>query len=325
LTELTAIYLISLTVSTFLSMFEVSILTINPIKLSQLIEKRPYLIFFEKKKDKAATDIMIFNFLWDYGSAMGLSALIAIQFFENPVMIFISSAVTAVGTLYIATLTAKLFASKKPEKVLVSLGRVIIAVYYVMKPLVFIISIPILVLLRGLLVNTDKLSDAELLGVLAMAKRDGLLAPGQYSFIKRVIKLTNQIVQDIIPENQKIESVNINSDILSLKEKIKNGCHKRIVVTKVHNQKPYPVGILLFSDIVKVYVSHLEALVDGHNYECPTIAELMHPCVVTPEVTPADVLIHKLDKGDHIVVATNDEGVMTGILQSDDIIHALTN
>lgn len=328
MTELVAFYLISLTVSTFLSMFEVSILTINPIKLNKLIESKPHLVFFQNKKDKAATDIMVFNFLWDYGSAMLLSVLIAAKFADNGLLIIAASAGTALGTLYIATLAAKLFASKKSHVVLNRLGRLIIVVYWLMKPFLFLISAPVLMILRGFLGNDneDKLSDGELLGVLAMAKRDGLLAQTQHTMIKRVVELTSQKVKDIMPKDQVIESVKIEDCILSLKDKIKSKGHKRIVVTKEHNGKAYPVGILMFRDVVRAYVGHIE---DMHNGEVergvlPTIASVMHPCVVTPEDAPAEVLIQKLSKGDHIVVAIDENGVMSGVMQSDDIVNALT-
>jgi putative hemolysin len=332
-TTLLIIYLISLTVSTFLSMFEVAILTINPVKVSKLIENKPYLSFFDKNKDKAATDIMIFNFLWDYGSAMFLSALIATHFESNQLLIFVASAATAIGMLYIATLSAKLFASKNSDIVINKLGWLIIGVYWAMKPFIVILSSPILVVLRGVLESgkSDKLSDAEVLGVLAMAKKEGLLDLTQHTLIKRVVNLQSQTVKDLIPESQSIESVNIESSMLELEGKLLSGCHKRIVVTKTHNGKEYPIGILTFNDIVKVNVESLRsriAEVSGGSssaYTLPMISTLMHPCVVTRELTQASVLIDKLNKGDHIVVTVDESGVMTGVLQSDDIIQALTS
>lgn len=308
-------------------MFEVSILTINPIKLNKLTEEKAYLGFFEQKKDKAATDIMIFNFLWDYASAMILSAMIASQFATNQIWIFAASALTAIGTLYIATLAAKLFASKKSDLVIKKLGWLIIGIYWALKPAVLLISTPILFLLRGMLNNhaDSKLSDGELLGVLAMAKKDGLLAANQHSFIKRVIGLQSQTVADILPKDQVLESVDIEANILSLKDKITKGCHKRIVVTKTHNDKLYPQGILLYKDIVRIYVEHLECKSNGEMESCtiPSIPSVMRPCIATPETAVAHVLINKLDKGDHIVVATKEDGTISGVMQSDDIIHAM--
>jgi CBS domain containing-hemolysin-like protein len=326
--ELIIIYLVSMLVSAFLSMFELAILTINPIKLKILIEKKGHLIFFEQKKDKAATDIMVFNFLWDYCSAMITSALIARHYGENIFMVFTASIITALGMLYVSTLGAKMFANKRPDLVLRYLGRVIIVIYYVMKPALFFISSPILILLRVLLNTGDgeKLSDSELLGVLAMAKRDGLMAARAHQFVKRVVGLTSQQVKDLLPKDQLIESVDVGANILDLKNKINEPSHKRIVVTKTHNEKIYPIGILLHNDIVRTYVNYLECKVAGTSdtFKMPRITELMHPCVVTQENTPAPMLLTKLESGDHIVVAVNNEGVMTGIMQSDDIIRALT-
>ena len=280
---------------------------------------------------------MVFNFMWDYGTAMVLSALIATQFESNVVLIFAASMATALGTLYIATLTAKLYASKHSDKVIDKLGWLIIGTYWAMFPVVSVISTPFLVILRLILNDeSEKLSDTELLGILAMAKKDGLLANPQHRLIKRIIGLHSKTVKDLLPEGQAIESVDIEDDLINLEDKLLSGCHKRIVVTKRYNDKEYPVGILTFKDIVKVNVERLKSqlafsMENGNldaepgQFDLPSIAELMHPCVVTPETEVANVLLAKLAKGDHIVVATNENGVMTGVLQSDDIIYALTS
>jgi CBS domain containing-hemolysin-like protein len=327
-TTLIGFYIFSLIVSSFLSMFEVAILTINPVKLDKLCSEKPYLAFFEKKKDKAALNLMSFNFLFDIGVAMALSVLIAQEFPDNPTHTLIASILTALGTLYIATLGAKMFASKKSDVVIKNLGWLIVTTYWVTKPLMMILTAPALMILQAAFGkdSTSKLSDSELLGVLAMAQREGLLAARQHMLIKRVISLQNQTVKDILPKDQVIESVDIEDSILNLKDKIEKGCHKRIIVTKTHNDKAFPIGILLFKDIVRAYVENLESKYSGDNEICivPTIASVMHPCVVTKESEPADVLMTKLDKDDHIVVAIDNDGVICGLMQSDDIISALT-
>lgn len=325
---LISFYLFSLVISSFLSMFEVAILTINPVKLDKLASDKPYLAFFEKKKDTAALNLMSFNFLFDIGVAMVLSVLIAQEFPASPTSVLIASGLTALGTLYIATLGAKMFASKKSDVVIKNLGWLIITIYWITKPVITILTTPALLILQAVFGkdSASKLSDSELLGVLAMAQKEGLLASNQHTLIKRVISLQNQTVKDILPKEQVIESVDIEENILNFKDKIEKGCHKRIIVTKTHNDKAFPIGILLFKDIVKAYVQNLESKTNGELDSCsvPSIASVMHPCVVTKESEPAQVLITKLDKGDHIVVAIDNDGVICGLMQSDDIIHALT-
>ena len=314
-------------VSTFLSMSEVAILTINPVKLKQLSSKKKHLNFFIKKKSSAASDIMVSNWLFDFSSAMLLSSMIADLFPESPKQAFVASSLSALVTLYIATLAAKLYSANHAEAVITKLGRLIIAVYWIQRPLVAIVSAPALFFLRNLLKSDggSQLSNGELLGVLAMAKKEGVIEARQHTLIRHLMTLQTETVKSILPLHQVIESVDIESNVLSLKQKLFEKGHKRIIVTKEFKGKQYPVGILLLRDIVRVNVEHLTKLVDNELDETPppSIASLMRPCVVTQEDANAMVLIEKLDKDDHIVVAVNAEGEVTGVLQSDDIIRIL--
>jgi len=326
--ELVVTYLTLLSISTFLSMCEISILTANPIKLEELAKKRNYLTFFLKKKDGCALDLMAINFSVDYLGAMYLSNMISLQFEDNRAYIIAASLITTIMTLQIATLAAKMYASRKSESVLTVFGRLIIAIYYTFKPLAVLLSGPVLVVMRGFLQSNDKsrLGDGELLGVLSMAKREGIIEAKPHRLILRLIDMQNKTVGDIIPKNQSIESVDIESNILDLKEKMLKGAHKRLIVTKSYNDKLFPIGILTFKDIVRVNVAHLNCkLEDKGSCNVPSIASIMHPCVVTPMTAKANTLVNKLDKGDHIVVVTDKDGCMRGVLQSDDIIHSLTS
>jgi CBS domain containing-hemolysin-like protein len=327
-TDVILLYSLLLAVSTLLSLFEVSILTINSRNLELLSQERAYLAFFEKRKDSAASLIMITNFLVDYVGAMILSALLISELGGESWLYLTATCATSLLTLWIATLAAKLFASKKPELIIKNCGMMIICTYWILKPFVSVISAPVLYLMRGVLSNKDveKLSDSELLSVLSIAKKEGLIRASQHKFMERLISLQNKTVGDIIPQNQEIESVDINTPITELSRKLTSRCHKRLVVTKMHNDKHYPIGILMFADIVKINYEYITNKMNGgEELAIPLISEVMKPCVATSISTSAEVLVDKLDHGEnHIVVVIDDEGVMRGIIQSDDIIHSLT-
>ena len=81
MTDVILLYSLLLAVSTLLSLFEVSILTINSRNLELLSQERVYLAFFEKRKDKFAEDInepthLMFNMATGTGKTMMMAALI---------------------------------------------------------------------------------------------------------------------------------------------------------------------------------------------------------------------------------------------------------
>lgn len=327
MTELILFFAMIVVVSTFFSMSEVAILTINPVKLKSLADKKPYLKFFAENKSKVSSDFLVANYLFDFASAMWLSLTIAALFPDDKVMAFGASIACALITLYIATLAAKLYSANYADSVLNVLGRMIILVYWLLKPAVVLLSAPALFFLRNVLKDSDssKLSNSEVLGVLAIAKNEGVIEARQHTLIKHLMTLQTKSVKEIMPRDQVIESVDIEADILSMGEKLFKRGHKRIVVTKTFEDKAYPVGILLFSEIARVNLEVSQKRLNGDEISAiPSVASLMHPCVVTQEDTNAMVLIEKLDKDDHIVIAVNADGQMTGVLQSDDIIRVLT-
>ncbi len=319
--ELTSFYLVLLFVSTILSMSEVSILTINSKTLDRLISEKPKLTFFKKKRDKAALDLMTINFTWDTLGAMLLSHLINEQFYGNTTHILIASFVTTLITLKIATLSAKMFASKKSDFVIKYFGRCIIFFYYALKPLSFLLSSSVMFVMRGFLKkhdNEDKITDAELLSVLSMAKKEGLIEDKPHELILNLINLQDKKINELIKNKEDFEFVDIESSLLIFNDKIMSGeiKNKCVIVTKKHENHLYPVGVLTFKDIAQNNLLYASGAIN----DLPSIASVMHPCITTKQDEKASELISKLDKEDHIVVVVNDFGIIKGVLESDDII-----
>jgi putative hemolysin len=322
LLELILFYTVLLIVSSILSMSEISILTISKNKLSNLIKNKDYFSFFQEKKDKVALDLMTINFTWDYLGAMTLSYLISNQFQENTLHILIASIGTTIITLKVATLASKMFASRKPDTVLRILGRGIIVFYYLFKPISIILSGPVMLLMSGFLKkhgNEDKITDGELLSVLSMAKKEGIIADEPHELILNLIHLQDKNISELIDTESKVSTIDIEGNLIDLKDKIISGelNSKCVIVTKKHEENLYPLGVLTFKDIAK---NHLMYACDS-SLEIPSIASIMHPCVTTKFDEKATSLISKLNKEDHFVVVVNEFGVMEGVIESDDIIR----
>jgi putative hemolysin len=253
---------------------------------------------------------------------MTLSYLISNQFQENTLHILIASIGTTIITLKVATLASKMFASRKPDTVLRILGRGIIVFYYLFKPISIILSGPVMLLMSGFLKkhgNEDKITDGELLSVLSMAKKEGIIADEPHELILNLIHLQDKNISELIDTESKVSTIDIEGNLIDLKDKIISGelNSKCVIVTKKHEENLYPLGVLTFKDIAK---NHLMYACDS-SLEIPSIASIMHPCVTTKFDEKATSLISKLNKEDHFVVVVNEFGVMEGVIESDDIIR----
>ncbi len=304
--------------SSFLSLCEVAILSCNHLKLTLLTEQHPRLKSLSKRKSVIASTILIVNNVVDivgvsYGSSM------AYQLFGESIEYTIYTVCVTCSLLYLATLIPKLFAANHADSVLRYTGLIIIALYWILKPIIAIAYLPVNLFIKG---GVEKgLSQSELNAVIGMAQNKNLLNDKQSTIINNIIGLEALKVSDILSSRSEIDRVDLECTVAECKDIIMTGHHKRYVVTKSYSSnssekaKLYPVGIVLYQDLVQTWLK---------DAQDTRVSSIMHPVMTTMESESAIDLLEKLNhSADHITVITNNNGAIKGVLQADDIISAL--
>ena len=302
------------TLSMIMSLFETSLLTCSNMRLNMLIEKKPHLMKLKTKGREVSSTIIIANNIVDVGGA-ALSGAMAVGLFghSSEYVIYIVSLTLAL--LYIATLVPKQYATHNPDTVLNHFGRVIIWMYYALKVFVSIIYLPVSPFLPK--DGRDKMTHAELRSVITMAESKSLIDPRQTALIENIINITSLKTKDAMTTVENIEFVECDKVVADLGDIVLEGMHKRYVVVKRYKDKLFPIGILQYNKLVNAFISEKKD---------QTVIDLMHPMTTMKMDEDLLSVFDKLNKNpDHITIVINEDSELSGIIQADDMVNALTS
>src|SRR5690606_13484236 len=125
MTELILFILGLVTLSAFMSLFEVSIFSCSPMKMAALVEKHTHLKLFVTKSKEIPSAIMVSNIMIDVaGSTYG--GTLAYKLFGESIEYSLYTVAVTFMLLMFSTLVPKLYAASHADSVLRVFGRVII-------------------------------------------------------------------------------------------------------------------------------------------------------------------------------------------------------
>jgi CBS domain containing-hemolysin-like protein len=315
LTELLIFVVALVTLSGFMSLFEVSVFSCSPVKLSVLSEKHPHLGLFITKSKEIPSAIMVTNMVVDIGGS-SIGGTMAYKLFGDSIAYGMYTFGLIFSLLIFSTLIPKLYAANHAATVLRVFGRVIIGIYHVTRPVVSVLYFFIKPFVKGS--PPEGITQSEINSMIALAETNNLITDKQSKLINNILNISNKCVSDVFRDNAKIETVDVGNSVFDYADTIiKTGSHKRYVVTHNYGEKPYPVGIVLYRDLIKAFIDD--------SGKSTRIIDIMHPASITFDDDSAIALMDKLDKNtDHItVVVSRDKQEMLGVIQSDDIIRNL--
>jgi len=298
--------------SAMMSLFEVSVFSCSPVKLATLVEKHKHLKLLSTHSKQISSAILVTNICVDVVGA-SLAGTMAYKLFGSTIEYTIYTLAVTFALLMFSTLIPKLYASSHASTVLRFCGRIIIAIYWITKPIVSILYWFVKPFTKG--DAGTEITQSEINSMIAFAETNKVITDKQSSLISNVLSMSKEKVYDLLPKKSKIDSVSVNSLVSDFEDTIlRCGRHKRYVVTHTHGGKEQPVGIVLYRDMIKVHL-------DGKSKET-RITDIMHHASITFSDDPAISLIEKLDRNsDHITVVVDRTQKMLGVIQSDDIIR----
>ena len=298
--------------SSFLSLIEVAVLSIDRLKLELLVARKAHLAILKDKRGMVATAIMMVNIVVDISGASYGGAL-AYNMFGGSVEYTVYTIAVTAALLYFATLIPKLFAATHADAVLCKCGRLIVLFFFTVSPLVFIAYMPLRFMANG---DSEKeLSQSELNEAVMLAQSKSVITADQSTLIANVLSLASMSVGDIITCYSSVGNLSVTQRISECESLIMEAAHKRYVVCDTSSGLPVPVGIVLYSDIVKGWL--------GGGLDV-SMADIMHRITFIDESHGVIELLNRLNiSEDHIVVVVDKEGRSKGVLQADDIISAL--
>lgn len=313
MTELIIFIAALVCLSALLSLCEVSVFSCSRVKLRQLVDKHPKLKQLSTKNKEVCAALLVSNIMVDIAGAT-IGGTMAFKLFGDNIEYTIYTIIVTVCLLLFSTLIPKLYASSHAYRMLRIFGSIIIFIYYITLPIVFILYSPIKPFVKD---SAEAITKHEINALLTIAKSDNVITESQSNFMNKVLSLSGKSVGDLVSKDKEIHTIDIEAPHEALIEILRAGIHKRYVVTKTYKNIKYPIGIILYRDIVKQYIA------TNHEAKNIHIIKLMHPVTITFTETSASSLIEKLHHSqDHVcVVVDHETQSMVGVLQADDVLR----
>jgi len=189
MTELVLFIVGLVTVSAFMSLFEVSIFSCSPFKMAGMIEKHPHLKMFTTKSKEIPAAIMVSNIIIDVaGSTYG--GTLAYKLFGEDIRYTVYTVIVTLILLMFSTLIPKLYAQSHAPSVLRAFGRVIIGIYYITRPVVACLYFFIKPFIKGS--PEEGITQNEINSVIALAESNRVISDKQSSIINNILSFSQK-------------------------------------------------------------------------------------------------------------------------------------
>lgn len=324
--------LILIAVNGFFAAAEMSLISANHIKIQALDTngnkraKKLLLLMGEPNKFLSVIQLSITlaGFLASAFVALSVTeqfgdfiSLLGIPYGRQIALVLITL-ILAYIMLVFGELYPKRFAMNHAEKVALSVVNPIILVSVLLKPLVFLISKSVDLLLiitkqhRGN--NPGEFSEDEVMNMLEVGQSSGELKEEGKKMINAIFAFDDKLAYEIMTPRTDVFSIDINDDIDDYLEELLEMRYSRIPVYK--DDTDNIIGILYLKDIMQQGLYSDISKVD--------IAALIKKPFFVPETKNIDSLLLELKTSkNHMAILIDEYGGFSGIVTMEDIIEEI--
>ena len=314
------IVFILLMCSAFFSMSETSMMALNRFRL-RLLAKQGVRAAQRTQKlldqtEKLLGVILIGNNLLNVVISMLTGAVAAHYFSGNEIAMGIAAAVTGFAIIIFAELTPKVIGAAFPEKVALRVSFVLKPLLTLLYPAVWFSNLctnGLLKLMRVDVKNIDENLSSEELRSLVL-EQSKFMPKKHKSILVNLFDLENIEVDDLMTPRARIEALDINDDIDTLRHQL---------VTCYHNKLPVFDGEM--NNILGIFhirkaLHHLE---DGTLTRDEIRASLTKPYFIPSETAIFEQLQHFQEDQQRLGVVVDEYSEVLGILTMEDIIEEM--
>jgi putative hemolysin len=238
--------------------------------------------------------------LTPYSDAMGLGV----------VVIFVTY-----FSLILGELVPKRLALNNPESIASRVAVFISVLGKVLRPLVYLLSLStkfVLKLLRANQVSDKTVTEEEVKILIEEGTEAGVFDKQEETMMKRVLKLDDYKVLDLMTPRMKVVGIDIHDSIEDTLAKVIQHSHSYFPVFS--DSMDHPIGLLSVKTILAKMVKK----------ECIDFRECMSEALFMPKSLPADDALEKFrQSGKHIAFAVDEYGGFAGVITVYDITESI--
>lgn len=301
--------LILLILSAFFSLYESSFLSISDVKVNSFFEEKKKgakaLLELKHTPRKIIITALVGNTLVNI-TAVSLATIYLLNFFPTH-GILISTAIMSILILLFGQIIPKLIGSEYPDTITLLFSG----------PMIFFVKIlhPITIIFEKISKkrnNQKTITDHELLTMIQMSKKEGVLNEKSADIIHNVLEFDKNIkISKIMTPKSRLILIDSNDKIKNVLALALKKDYTRFPV--VEGKDENLIGIVSLTKLIK-------------SKPAQTIKKISETPYIVPESKNTLDLLYELIENDiHIAAIVNEYGTFTGIITIEDIVKKIIN
>jgi CBS domain containing-hemolysin-like protein len=218
--------------------------------------------------------------------------------------------------IIVSEVSAKTFAARNSDRLATRLARPINILIKVLSPVVKILGVItnfIVNLLGGKPQAKDSLvTEEEIRALIKVGEEEGVLHKEKYKMLTKVFDLSETVVASIMKPKTEITSINVDSNIDEIIEKVLESGYSRVPVYK--GKEDNIIGIINMKDLLTLSV----------NKGLILLQDIIYPPVFVEGSKKVIDLLKDFQKGHtHIAVVLDPKGAIQGLVTLEDILEEI--
>jgi putative hemolysin len=322
MTDETIVRLLGLVVLLILSGFfsgsETALLALDRMRVKYLQQKRQpgadRLATLLESPDRLLGGILVGNNLVNIAASVVATGLLVRHFGDRGEWLTIL--ILTPVLLIISEVCPKTYAAQYPEKVSFLVLRPIMAVLWLLSPVVRIVIL-VSGLLTGLLRGRAKeenlpLSEDEIRSIIQVGEESGVVAAEQRRMLHGIFDLTETRVRDVMLPRTEVVGIAAGADFREILEIVRNSGHSRF---PVYNESLDQIVGIIHSKDVLAFADRPEQFSLVDNCRKPFFA---------PESKRVGVLLQTFrKKREHLAIVVDEYGGVEGIVTLEDVVEEI--
>ncbi|MDE7337497.1 MAG: hemolysin family protein [Clostridia bacterium] len=314
-------YIVAIVILIFLSGYfsstETAFSSLNRIRLKNLVstDKKKYskVYFLSEHFDALISTILIGNNIVNITATTLATMMFTALISNQDVAGVVSTAVITIVVLIFGEVMPKSMAKRSPEYFARLTAPFILALYYVLYPLVWLMG-----LLQKLIAkvfkkkDNENITDDELITYVDEAQTEGGLDEYEGDLIRSAIEFDNLTVKDVFTPRVDVEAVEVEDSMSEVMKVFRESGYSRLPVYKENIDTI--VGVLNLKDFYEAYI-------DGESKFSRLVAKNV---IYVPDTMKISDVLRKLQIAKmHLAVVADEFGGTMGIVTLEDILEQL--
>lgn len=314
--------IILLIFSSLASALETAITACSFIKIKSLAEtnnkhakEAKETLLLQDLQPKIITTMLIFNNIVNL-TASTLTTVFTERVFGNA-FIALGAGILMLIILVFGEIIPKNISVTDSENIVISFRKVILLLYYIFRPLAFILNIIVNLFLRIFNINTKKdeetFTEDELKTIVDISHEEGIIEKDEKEIIKNVFEFGDTELKDIIVPKEKMVSIDVNTKYDDILKIFKTERYTRIPIYDINHKDI--VGILNIKDFLLRDIDE--------NGDLDLIKIMRPPVFLYENRKIKDALSDMKRSNNGLCIVLDEHGDLKGLVTLEDILEEL--